>query len=74
MADANIAARLEKLEKALHLEVGERIRADHGFHHRLHRVEQNCLIPAVSRKIVGPIPWLWRWLGLSKRPRHLSEG
>jgi hypothetical protein len=60
--------RVAKLDETLQQEIEQRIRADHEFRHRLFYIEENCLKPALSRKIYGPIPWLSKLLGLSWRP------
>jgi hypothetical protein len=57
--------RLAKLENTMQEEIGQRIRADHELRHRVNYLEKICLMPALSRRFVGPIPWLWKMLGLS---------
>jgi hypothetical protein len=66
-------SRLSALELAFKDEVGQRIRGEHRAERRLRRIEEICLTPMLSRRIAGPIPWLWRLLGLQWKPRVLSE-
>lgn len=71
MADttpADLLARMDALERSLRDEIGQRIRAGTLTEHRLLRLEAICLMPALSRRISGPIPWLWRLLGLQWKP------
>jgi len=64
---------LAKIDETLQQEIEQRIRADHEFRHRLFYIEENCLKPVLSRKIYGPISWLWKLLGLAWRPPRLDS-
>lgn len=65
----DMSDRISRIELALEQEVGQRIRADHDLGHRVRYLERNVLMPALGRRIAGPIPWLWRLLRLDWRPR-----
>lgn len=64
---STIEDRLAALEAALLREEGERVGADLRIMHRIRRVEELCLNPAVQREIQKRVPWPLRWLGLGQR-------
>ena len=67
LSENEIASRLAAIEAHLTQETGQRIRDGHEFRHRLYRVEQIALLPALARRISGPILWPWRSLQLDFR-------
>lgn len=68
----DLEKRIQHLETVLEEEISARIRAESFLEHRVAYMEANCLTPALARRINGPIPWLWRLLGLQWRPPSVS--
>jgi hypothetical protein len=64
----DLEERLARVEAILDEEISARARADHGLEDRISYMEGICLRPMLARRINGPIPWLWKLLGLQWRP------